>query len=217
MTAGRIGAQAWVWDGVDDVMTVAAQAEINQLAALSLSLWVNPTSAGEGSAGAIMDKRGAAADGWSLVYDDLAGRTRCLRWRVDWDGGVLTVRTANNAVPAYNTGWYHVVLTWDGSLTATNVHIYVNGSEVGYQTQTNGIGNRVSDAAVALLIGNESTQASTFAGAMDHIRLFSHVLSPAEIASEYAAGAVTRRQYRRFQTALPAWHAAVLPTVWRSR
>jgi hypothetical protein len=195
VTTGVIGAHAWTWDGSDDLMTVAAETEINDLAALSLSWWMSPTSAGEGGAGTIANKRGTGLNGWLIGFDDVAGRTRCLRMAVDWSGGVLTVRTGNDTLPTHGSGWYHVVVTWDGSATATTVHVYVNGTEVSsYQTQTNGSGIRETDVAEALLFGNGPTQAATFAGSLDELRLFSHVLSGAEIASEYARGPVAGRR-----------------------
>ena len=48
----------------------------------------------------------------------------------------MLVTSDNNSI---STGvWTHVAITFDGSTTAANVHIYVNGVEVSYQTQTNG-------------------------------------------------------------------------------
>ena len=42
----------------------------------------------------------------------------------------------------WNTGeWFHLLYTWDGSLTAANIHIYVNNVETSYDTERNGTGS----------------------------------------------------------------------------
>ncbi|KKK75630.1 hypothetical protein LCGC14_2871780, partial [marine sediment metagenome] len=53
-----------------------------------------------------------------------------------YTSGTACYRKTNTAV--FNTGeWFHLLLTWNGSLTATNIHIYINNSEPGYATTQN--------------------------------------------------------------------------------
>ena len=52
-------------------------------------------------------------------------------------------RSSSGAV--FSTGsWQHFVWTWDGGLTITNIHMYVNGSEVAYAGGVNGTGNQIA-------------------------------------------------------------------------
>ena len=51
--------------------------------------------------------------------------------------GANYYRTTNTS--AFNIGvWFHLLFTWDGSYTTSNIHIYVNNSEPGYAVTVNG-------------------------------------------------------------------------------
>ncbi len=82
--------------------------------------------------------------------------------------------------------WNHAVVTWDGSSTATNVHLYINGSEVsGYAGQIDGAGSKVSDASNSL---HSSASSGSFDGILDEARIYNRVLSPDEITRLYNMG-----------------------------
>lgn len=97
----------------------------------------------------------------------------------------LSVITANNTcVP--NT-WAHLVMTWDGSNTATNVHFYLNGIETTYQLQQNGVSlNNTSTGP--LYIGNNSNTNREFLGNLTEMAYFKRVLSSAEVADIFNNG-----------------------------
>lgn len=52
----------------------------------------------------------------------------------------LTLKSYSNNGSVPNGSWFHYLWTWDGSLTAVNIHQFINNSELGYQTQDNGSG-----------------------------------------------------------------------------
>ena len=80
-------------------------------------------------------------------------------------------------------------MTWDGTPTATNVLMYVDGAAVGgYATTTNALGDRVSDAGANIYLGNEPNGARTLDGALDDVRVYNRALSPAEIQAVHRAG-----------------------------
>ena len=62
--------------------------------------------------------------------------------RIEFVGGTsgLTLKsyTDNGAFPSGE--WFHYLYTWDGSLTAANVHQYINNVEASYSSQDNGSG-----------------------------------------------------------------------------
>ena len=72
-------------------------------------------------------------------------------------------------------------MTWDGSITATNVHIYIDGTEITYAVQTNGV-NLYDNAAGDLNIGSNAVGAS-FNGIFREVAIFNKVLSADEISS----------------------------------
>jgi hypothetical protein len=106
------------------------------------------------------------------------------------DTTVLTVM-ASNAFPTKS--WHHVAFTWDGSLTATNVHIYVDGVEVSYGTQTNGASAKVSDSSLSVAIGGSVNRfLGEVGGKIDDVRLYNRVLSMGEVKRLYEIGATAK-------------------------
>lgn len=92
----------------------------------------------------------------------------------------LTVRSSNSAI---STGsWQHVLITWDGSVTAANVHIYVDGVETGYIQQTNGVALSTSQGSFSLG-GRIYDDTRNFDGKMDCFCGWSVVLGSDEIAA----------------------------------
>lgn len=149
----------------------------------SISAWIYPTGLGENSNGQIIGKDNAASsanptNGWTLR---LTG-TNQIRFTADNVTTDIDRVSANNAITL--NAWNHVVVTWDGSNTATNIKIYVNGAEVSYATTTDGSGNKNSDAANNLVIGNNrvASLTRTFAGYIDELYVFTGILSTAEIS-----------------------------------
>lgn len=85
------------------------------------------------------------------------------------------------------SSWNHLTLTWDGSTTASNVHIYVNGVEVSYATQTNGA-SLTNTSAGTIYLGNRSDGLRGVIGNLTEIAVFNRVLSSTEINDIYNNG-----------------------------
>lgn len=100
----------------------------------------------------------------------------------------LTHFSANNSWVA-NT-WTNVIVTWDGSVTAANSHIYVNGTEVSYASAANGV-SLSNDSASTFFIGNEFDGLRPAAGKVDELAVWSTVLSATDIASVSGQRAIT--------------------------
>lgn len=98
----------------------------------------------------------------------------------------LVVNT-NASTVTFNT-WNHIAMTWDGSSTATNVHIYVNGVEVGYSTQQNAIGAITDQTGSTLYLGNRSAGDRNLQGKVTEIAFFNRVLSSLEVSDIYNNG-----------------------------
>ncbi len=183
ITEGKLG-QALSFDGADDVVSVPAATSINNLSALTVSAWINAKSSGEGGlTGRIVDKE-AVSSGAGWMFFQTTGNVGGLRFFVV--GSTSLSRISSNNVIKYNK-WEHVLVTWDGSMTAANVHIYVNGVEVSYTTTTDGAG-RSADTTLPIRIGNEADTIRTFDGSIDEVRVYNRVLSAGEIQSLYDLG-----------------------------
>ena len=180
-TTGNIGS-ALNFDGVDDIVNCSSGSTLDQLPAMTVAAWIKADTMGAGGFGRIVQKGTGGGGGWRFL---LFG-TNQLQLAVDYG---TTDLNRISAVNALSTGvWTHVVATWTGSATATNVQLYVDGVEVSYATTTNASGTRASDAAANLYIGNESGGTRAFDGALDDVRVYNRVLSAAEITAIHRAG-----------------------------
>ena len=100
-------------------------------------------------------------------------------------GGTALERTCGDN--SISTGsWQHILLTWDGSTTAANVHIYVNGAEEDYAATTNGV-NLTAATGSWSIGGRIYDDARNFDGHVAEPAVWNGILSAAEIAA-LAAG-----------------------------
>jgi hypothetical protein len=161
------------FDGSNDAVTVPASATLNNLSAITISAWMRPNNSGENSFGRIIQKTGGfmlyLSSGNQVVFE------------VPYSTTAVKRQSSNNVV-SYGT-WTHVVVTWTGSATGNTIHIYLNGTEVGYLATTNGSGTRADDSAGALNIGNNAAQDRTFNGILDEVRVYNRALTPTEVAA----------------------------------
>jgi hypothetical protein len=164
------------FDNADDIITLTSSSAMDTLwdGPLSFSMWVNLDSTGEGTGGYLLNKGNNAA-GTNRLFRTLP--TDAIHFLVN--GTSLMQRITNNNAFSLNT-WTNFIVTWDGSMTATNVHIYVNGTEASYATSTNGT-TIATVATQTARIGNSGDSARTADGHIDEIYMFNKVLSAAEI------------------------------------
>jgi len=80
--------------------------------------------------------------------------------------------------------WFHLLITWDGSiLAATGIHIYLNNSEVSYQTTTIGTQEALAGTGSHALGGRIFDDAANLDGRLAAIGRWNRVLSAGEIAA----------------------------------
>ncbi len=153
---------------------------------LSAEAWIYPKSTGEGGAngGVIIGKAtgptNTVANGWFFFV------TTSNALEFTSDGSTTDLLRLTSSTLTLNT-WSHVAVTWDGSTTATNCKIYINGVEAAYSTTTNGNG-LTSDATPTLIIGNDSTQADTFDGYIDEAKVYNYPRSPGQEIEDMNGG-----------------------------
>lgn len=181
---GQFGS-AFDFDAANTRITPGTNSFLNTvfLGPLTISAWIFPRTAGETAQGHILAKA-----------DTTGGANRTRFWidnttpEVDAfsftraGSTVLQVTTANSVV-TYNA-WQHVLVTWTGSVTATTVHIYKNGVELGYQTQTNGAS--FGENTDSIRIGGFTSTVATFDGIIDDVRFYNRVLNIDEIRELYS-------------------------------
>lgn len=141
---------------------------------MTVSAWIKPASAGAGNGGRIVDKSNGGA-GWSLKMNGAAVVQFSASEFVTTDA----TRDSGSSI-ALNT-WQHVTATWTGSVTATNIHLYVNGV-LSDGAATNGVGATRDDSASPIAIGNRPFDAARgFDGLIDDVRVYNRILTTTEI------------------------------------
>ena len=147
---------AFDFNSVGDNVNAGSATLLDYLGAMTVSVWSRPATLGEcGVFGSIAGKAGFRL---SVTSNNM------INFTVDFTTTGLTRRSSTNSITIGT--WQHVVVTWDGSATATKVHICINGTEVGsYSATTNASGTRVSDAANSMVVGNDPTFIRTLTAA----------------------------------------------------
>lgn len=141
-----------------------ASGSFNQLTA---SAWVYPDAI-TGNPGVLQGAGGPVH--WEILNGS---------WRVRL--GSLDVQVT---APAQAQAWTHILFTYDRS--ATTFRYYVNGSLV---RTSSGDSNTSAYFAAGMNIGQSNGPGRQWLGKIDDFRLYERVLSEAEIATLYSAGA----------------------------
>lgn len=197
-TVGKLG-QGLNFDVVDDYVNAGSSASLDNLPAVTASLWIKPNSFGEGNTfGKLIGKDGSITAGaWQLSLLNGAScisagtPTQTASFFFAQAGAAgnhrLSRCSADNSITLNE--WQHIAVTWDGATTGANntgVRLYKNGVEVSYTTTSAaGVDSLGSDASLDLIIGNRPAGDRTFDGKIDEVRLYNRVLSPDEIAALY--------------------------------
>lgn len=174
------------FDKVDDYIDLGSGTSVDDLdqqggAGMTLAAWIYPLSSGESNAGAFICKadNGAANGAWWFQVNANGGGTTSFGFYKQVAGNDL-FRESANLLLTLNT-WQHVSVTWTGSTTATNIKLYLNGTEVSYGTNQNG-GANDTDAAQILRIGN-SDGTTTFEGRIEETAVWNVILTQAELTA----------------------------------
>lgn len=162
------------FDGVDDIISFGTTGDklLTENSPVTCAAWILPDNTGEGGSGVIFIR------GVSIVSPGLIFRSiNTIRFRVQ--GTTDLIRASSDSEITMGI-WQHVAFTWDGSTTAANVHIYVNGVETGYQTTTNGA-TPTNNSTENFRVGN-LLAAHSFDGLMSYVHGYNRVLSIGEIS-----------------------------------
>jgi len=140
----------------------------------SVSFWLKPEDLSDG---VIISKQGTNSTRPGLTVEINDGR---LQYNIitRWVAGVGSVETID---PIAKGKWLHVVLTNDGSQSATGMKVYLNGREAKTRILHNTNSNVIKAAANAKLILGAGVVGESFAGWVDDLRVYDRTLWQDEI------------------------------------
>ena len=183
---GKIGG-ADDLDGVDDYINVGSDAVLDDLGPLTISAWIMPDTYGASGAPSIATKRDLASNAgrWLFEVDNTTPEVNTIAFVKDHVTTGLDVPSANSVLQITPVAWQHVVATWDGSINASGVLLYVDGGETLYGATISAVGAPVTDAAIDLSFGARTDGSAALHSTMDEIRVSSSARLASWIKTEF--------------------------------
>ena len=173
------------FDGVDDFVDMGDSSIFSfgngtTDTAFSISFWTRFESVGSGNSGIL----GKDSNGTSREYQVWMSAA-ALRFRLydDTTGGSITKTLTT--LPSALT-WYHIVCTYDGSLTSAGMKIYMNAVTPAQSGSSFLTYNAMIDTAAPFTIGTVASQ--FMEGNVDEVSMFDIELSAAQILAIYNGG-----------------------------
>ena len=193
--APGINNQAFSFDGIDDLVLVPDSGSLNPTTAITLAAWVFVTGK-QGIDRDIFSKDGELFDRQYLLTASNANRFRahvgttsttsvpaCLTLQYPYPAGTSGFHVFDGATNVQLNLWYHVAMTYDGSV----LKLYVNGVLDGSCSVTGAI---ITTSQPVRIGGGAPTGAQLhFNGLVDDVKIYSIALSAGDIADLFEHGA----------------------------
>jgi hypothetical protein len=179
VTAGKIG-QGLKFDGVDD--NINTNMTTDETNGLSISFWARNNKSGTAQQ-TFVSKGGTSSGFYYFCY---AFGNRLLFSK---EGATDLYARSSVDFGAMPVGqWMHIVMTWDGSDSATyGVKFYKNNVLIAHDFDTAGV-SLVSGSTRTVNIGARGGTANFVIGTMDDVRIYNRALSASEIKQLYNMG-----------------------------
>jgi len=163
------------FDGTDDYVEVPDDESLNITDAITIEAWIKTNTSG--------------------VVQVVLNKNNAYQLRVAGDLRVIgyVYTDSWHYVSSYSliepNIWYHIVFTYDKSLTSGNLKLYINGGEAANPVDETGT---ISSNAYDLLIGARLvTPVDLFNGLIDRVRIYNRALSEEEIRQLYNGKRIT--------------------------
>lgn len=168
-------------DGTNEYVTMGDVLGFERTDAFSISCWFKSTDI----AGSFVSKRDTVL-GFNTGYS-LGLASSAINLTLESSG---SNRISVSTTLTFNDGaWHHVLVTYDGTSSASGVAIWVDGSlasvSVGSDTLSASI---LTSSNFNLGTNNDGTGAAFYAGNLDDVAVFDKELSSTEVASVYNSG-----------------------------
>jgi len=169
---GKIG-EALELGGASDFVDCGGDESLNLTDALTIELWMNPASVGEGgiNAGPLCKAQSGGSWNWQLRYNAPGGNYMGFQFNAV-PGGAMWISVQENLEPEE---WHHITGTFDGSEAVC----YLNAVETQRAPMTG-----INSSEDHFFIGQDGW-VNVFDGIVDEVRVYDRALSEAEIYHNY--------------------------------
>jgi hypothetical protein len=176
------------YNGTTSTATATSNNTYDGTTAFSVCAWINPPTLPTVDATIVGDVGGSAPfPGWRMdLFGNVSNKGAIQVWMINtvstnyiYVGTPFSVVVPNAANLA--------CFTYDGSKTATGVHINVNGANQTLTITSNTLTGSIL-SSLPVTIGSNAGTAQFFPGAIGRVRIFSRVLSAAEMQALYTTG-----------------------------
>lgn len=171
---------AFYFDGVDDYVSTSAGDLITD--DFSICAWNNPATIDASHGAAILSKYGGTNELWNYGYN-AGGLLQLIMW-----DGTSQAMVRNNDASATNKLYFSCV-TVKRSTTATDLKLYINGSEISnYFSTRNNYDRDYSSAATAIIGDNQQYANADFDGLISGVTVYNKELSATEVSDLFDEG-----------------------------
>ncbi|MCR9292343.1 MAG: DUF1553 domain-containing protein [bacterium] len=174
LVAGKLG-QAVEFRSEDASVSFGDVAKFKKADSFSIGAWVR--TPGDRSMAAISKMDQASNTGYEIELSQL--RVRGVLARAAPDLAMSVVTEADVLKP---NQWHHVLLTYDGSKSASGIAVYVDGKRAKLKIESDQLGEYDFQTSKPLQIGRRDQQAAGIGGAIDDLRIYDRALSDSEVA-----------------------------------
>ncbi|MEP0842872.1 MAG: DUF1553 domain-containing protein, partial [Phycisphaerae bacterium] len=183
LVPGKVG-QAVQFNGDDEVSFPPAGCR-HMDDPISVAFWLRP---GKDYSRAVVFHNSAGADPGYNGYELLLEGNR-LRWMFarEWPGNCIAVRT-REALPVGE--WTHVTVTYDGSMKAAGLRVYLNGRPAVIDVVRDKLAKDSGDAG-RLAFGARFRDNGLAGGAIDELRVFGRAVTALEAAQLHDGKSLT--------------------------
>ena len=188
-STGKINNGA-VFNSSSDSLSTSTYTDFNfeRTNAFTFSQWLNLTSLSGGSY--IIDREDSGTLRGYVFFVQSNGK---LRFQIgNNNDGTNCIYVDSTNVEISTGAFYHVVMTYDGSSSASGVKLYVNDSAVATTTLFDNL-NATTQNTQNFVVGNRVGGGNDFSGTLDELGVWTRAITAGEVTSLYNAGA--GRQY----------------------
>jgi hypothetical protein len=182
------------FDGTDDYVTMGNVLDFERTNPLTISAWVNIGSI-TGQVWNIVAKMNSASPYQGYAFDYHTTNNQ-LEFKLNNTWSTNTIYVVSPTISIEDSQWHHLVVTYDGSVSANGVTFYLDGRQLSANTNTYNNLSATTSTSYPFNIGTYNNYTggadSIFHGQMDDVRIYNYSLNPTQLKTLYNGNSAFR-------------------------